>query len=425
MTWHFLSLNNMPWPLAHSVRTTSAMKHRSVRCWATCETIALDDTLKTTAFRSSNDINLLDAREKINEIQGLAIRDFIYPSGLIVQGTPVALTQAQNLDVISSFHSVPLALFIQDEILDILLLEDGEQSLVGQSLRLQGWRDDTGPQQTISFTDSFGNKLFQDVADVAELTLENIIHWDEGRYEGLLKTSDITSIMIQPSVNSLRFNPQFTIENNQAGSHMKTGTMKIYFNSDLDGSNQTVAVADSGLDEDHGDFGNRVVGNYDVINDGSTADRWSGHGTHVSCTVLGDGFRGGYTGVAPEADLYFQAMENDNTGNFQSPSLNYLLNSAYNDGARTHTNSWGSGGNNIYGRYTSESQDVDDRANYYDRYYNGAEGLTILFAAGNDGPNPDTIGPPGTAKILLQLECIRIVIQVHLIQLCQAPPEVR
>ena len=48
-----------------------------------------------------------------------------------------------------------------------------------------------------------------------------------------------------------------------------------------------------------------------VINDGSTADKWSGHGTHVSCTVLGDGFRGGYAGVAPEAQLYFQAMEND------------------------------------------------------------------------------------------------------------------
>ena len=346
----------------------------------------------------SNQVNLLESREKLNEIQGLTIRDFIYPSGLIVQGTPMALMEAQNLDVISSFHSVPLALFTQGEILDILLLEEGEQSLIGQTMRLQGWRNDLGPQQSISFTDSYGNNLFQDVADVAELTLQDTIHWDEGRYEGSLKTSDIASIMIQPSVNSLRFNPQFTIDNNQAGSHMKTGTMKIYFNSDLDGSNQTVAVADSGLDDDHGDFGNRVVGNYDVINDGSTADKWSGHGTHVSCTILGDGFRGGYTGVAPEADLYFQAMENDNTGNFQSPSLNYLLNSAYNDGARTHTNSWGSGGNNIYGRYTSESQDVDDRANYYDRYYNGAEGLTILFAAGNDGPNPDTIGPPSTAK---------------------------
>tara|TARA_B100000900_G_scaffold263254_2_gene224531 strand:- start:16691 stop:21310 length:4620 start_codon:yes stop_codon:yes gene_type:complete len=346
----------------------------------------------------SNQINLLESRERINEIQGLTIRDFIYPSGLVVQGTPMALSQAQNLNFVASYHSVPLAFFIQDEILDVLLLEEGEQSLIGQTMRLQGWRDDLGPQQAISFTDSFGNNLYQDVAEIAELSLENIIHWDEGRYEGVLKTTDIASIMIQPSVNSLRFNPQFTIDNNQAGSHMKTGTMKIYFNSDLDGSNQTVAVADSGLDDDHGDFGNRVVGNYDVINDGSTADKWSGHGTHVSCTVLGDGFRGGYTGVAPEADLYFQAMENDNTGNFQSPSLNYLLNSAYSDGARTHTNSWGSGGNNIFGRYTSESQDVDDRANYYDRYYNGAEGLTILFAAGNDGPNPDTIGPPSTAK---------------------------
>ena len=31
--------------------------------------------------------------------------------------------------------------------------------------------------------------------------------------------------------------------------------------------------------------------------------------------------------------------------------------------------------------------------------YNGGEGLTILFAAGNDGPNSDTIGS-GTARML-------------------------
>ena len=346
----------------------------------------------------SNNINMLDARQQINEIQGLEIREFIYPSGLIIQGTPSALLEAEGLDSVSSFHPVPIAMLVQEEILDVLLLEDGEQSLIGQRMRIQGWRGDMGPQQVVSLTDSNQYTLKQDIADVVELSLEDVIRWDEGRYEGTLKTDQLISLVQQPSVNSFRYNPEFTIENNNAGSHMKTGTMKIYFTSDLDGSNQTVAVADSGLDDDHGDFGNRIVGNYDVINDGSTADKWSGHGTHVSCTVLGDGTRGGYTGVAPEADLYFQAMENDNTGNFQSPSLNGLLNSAYNAGARTHTNSWGSGGNNIYGEYTSESQDVDDRANYYDRYYNGAEGLTILFAAGNDGPNADTIGPPSTAK---------------------------
>lgn len=346
----------------------------------------------------SNNINMLDARQQINEIQGLEIREFIYPSGLIVQGTPSALFEAESLDSVASFHPVPLAMLVQEEILDVLLLEDGEQSLIGQRMRIQGWRGDLGPLQSISFTDSNQNTLKQDVADVIEMSLDDAIRWDEGRYEGTLKTDQLISIVQQPSIHSLRYNPQFTIENNNAGSHMKSSTMKIYFTSDLDGANQTVAVADSGLDDDHGDFGNRIVGNYDVINDGSTADKWSGHGTHVSCTVLGDATRGGYAGVAPGADLYFQAMENDNTGNFQSPSLNGLLNSAYNAGARTHTNSWGSGGNNIYGEYTSESQDVDDRANYYDRYYNGAEGLTILFAAGNDGPNPDTIGPPSTAK---------------------------
>ena len=34
---------------------------------------------------------------------------------------------------------------------------------------------------------------------------------------------------------------------------MKSSSMKIYFTTDLDGSGQTV-VADSGLDDDHGDF---------------------------------------------------------------------------------------------------------------------------------------------------------------------------
>ena len=109
---------------------------------------------------------------------------------------------------------------------------------------------------------------------------------------------------------------------------MNINAMKQYYTTDLDGSGQIVAVADSGIDEDHGDFGTRIIGNVDVIGDGSTADAHSGHGTHVACTVLGDGNRGGYAGVAPEAELYFQAMENDNNGNFQWSSINNMLNTA-------------------------------------------------------------------------------------------------
>ena len=71
-----------------------------------------------------------------------------------------------------------------------------------------------------------------------------------------------------------------------------------YFTSPLDGSGEIIAVADTGLDHDHGDFGNRVDAKVDMVGDGSTADTDSGHGTHVACTVLGDGSRGGYRGVA-------------------------------------------------------------------------------------------------------------------------------
>ena len=344
---------------------------------------------------AANDRNLADVRSEINDIQGLVIREYLPPSGLVLQGTETALDKAASLDSVVASHSVPVALILQSELQDVLLLEGSESALVNERLRIEGWFGSEGPEQTVSISDGSG-EIKQDIAEVIQTSLTDVIQWDDGRYEGDLMTPEIIDIAMQPSVGVIRFNPVFEIHNDNARSHMRTNNMQTYFTTDLDGSGQIVAVADSGLDEDHGDFGSRVVANNDVINDGSTADRWSGHGTHVSCSVLGDGSRGGYAGVAPEAQLYFQAMENDNTGNFQSPSLNSLINSAYNAGARTHTNSWGNNGG--YGQYNSDSRDVDDRTNTYDRYYSGGEGLTVLFAAGNDGPDPDTVSPPGTAK---------------------------
>ena len=343
-------------------------------------------------------VHLQTARSEMAAIEGLVVREFISPSGLMLQGTPHALAQAAFIDGVVAQHQVPVGMLVDGAVLDVLLMEDGATTLQGQLMRIEGWRDETGPVDTIEFVDETQSSLIQSLAEVAPLVFEEPKKWDEGRYEGTLSTTDILGLMMQPSLRLFQFDPAFITYNNNARSNMKTGEMTTYFTTDLDGSGQIVAVADSGLDEDHGDFGTRVVANNDVIGDGSTADKHSGHGTHVSCTVLGDGTQGGYAGVAPEAELFFQAMENDNTGNFQSPSLNYLLNSAYSAGARTHTNSWGSSQTSDQGKYTSSAEDVDDRANYYDRYYNGREGLTILFAAGNDGPNTGTVGAPATAK---------------------------
>ena len=345
----------------------------------------------------NNERNLLDVRSELSDLQGIEVREYISPSGLLVQGTHDGFDSARLIDGIEGQLLVPLAMFLDDVFLDAMLFEQETATIYGQEVRLEGWRS----QQTldlISIHDASGSSIEQDLNDVASLAMDDVVKLDDGRYRGLLSVDDVLDIVRQPSVMWLRFEPQMAFSNDQSKNHMKISTMRSYFTTDLDGSGQIVAVADSGLDEDHGDFGTRVVGNFDVIGDGSTADKHSGHGTHVACTVLGDGTKGGYAGVAPDASLYFQAMENDNTGNFQSPSLNYLLNTAYNSGARIHTNSWGSSAASNQGKYTSESEDVDDRANNYDRVYNGVEGLTILFAAGNDGPNAGTVSSPSTAK---------------------------
>ena len=358
---------------------------------------ALEPRMDVQLLLIDNNRHMLEVRNDLSEITGLEVREFVGPSGLMVQGTSSAFVRAQSIPSVVAQWDVPLAMFLDDSMLDAMLFEGGTEALQGEEVRLEGWWNQQ-QLESLAISDTDGNTIQQELGEVAAIALDDSVHLDQGQYRGYLAVNTLLDVVRQPSVMWLRFEPQMAFENDQSKNHMKINTMRSYFTTDLDGSGQIVAVADSGLDEDHGDFGTRVVGNYDVIGDGSTADRHSGHGTHVACTVLGDGTKGGYAGVAPDAELYFQAMENDNTGNFVSPSLNYLLNTAYNAGARIHTNSWGSAATSTQGEYTSEAEAVDDRSFNYDKVSNGQEGLTILFAAGNDGPNAGTIGSPSTAK---------------------------
>ncbi len=338
----------------------------------------------------STEFRFAEIRVELSKQNGIEIREFIAPSGLLVQGTQAGLSRLIDVKGVASVQPVPLAMLVDFSIMD-----------AGQStpVRIESWRANT-LLPGVDISDNWGMRLHQELDTVANNFLSDSTFAETGRYDGLTSTM-IAKIAAEPSIAWVGNQPSLKIWNDQARNHMNINSMKQYYTTDLDGSGQVVAVADSGLDEDHGDFGTRIIGNVDVIGDGSTADAHSGHGTHVACTVLGDGTRGNYAGVAPEAELYFQAMENDNTGDFQWSSINNMLNTAYSNGARTHTNSWGSKSSSEWGVYTSSSEDVDDRARYYDQFYSGREGLTILFAAGNDGPENNTIGSPATAKNLL------------------------
>ena len=335
----------------------------------------------------SNDHRFAEVRLEIDELQGVEVREFIAPSGLLVQGTQFGLNSLKDVVGVSAIQPVPLAMMVDEYLMHADL---------GAEVRIESWRGE-GLLPGVDISDTWNMRLHQGIESVANEFLEGTTFAETGRYDGITIAS-IADIVAEPSVAWIGEQPKLTNWNDQARNHMNINAMRSYYTTDLDGSGQIVAVADSGLDADHGDFGSRVIASVDLIGDGSTADAHSGHGTHVSCTVLGDGSRGTYSGVAPEAELYFQAMENDNNGNFQWSSINNMLNTAYNQGARIHTNSWGSSSSNDWGKYTASSEDVDDRTRYYDQYYSGREGYVVLFAAGNDGPDSGTVGAPGTAK---------------------------
>jgi len=328
-------------------------------------------------------IGLWDSRLDILQIQGLSIRSTIPPSGFLIQGTAEALQRLQNIESIVAIHDVPSGLMIHQSLRN-------QQSSSNLMVEVIGWKGD----DMVRMEDS-GLEL-QDSLLTAMDYLSDPWSPEKGVIWGSVSFDNLSEIVAIPSVSYISPLPSIILHNDQSRINMGINSIENAFITGLNGSGQTVAVGDSGLDADHGDFTGRLSGVTSVTpGDSSTADLSDGHGTHVACTVLGSGFRsnGGYQGVAPEADLYFQAMEDDDSGALYSYGINSMLNSAYNAGARIHTNSWGS--QSGFGGYSTQSEDADDRTSTWDQYWS-YDGMTVLFAAGNE--RNDGVSPPGTAK---------------------------
>jgi PGF-pre-PGF domain-containing protein len=213
-----------------------------------------------------------------------------------------------------------------------------------------------------------------------------------------IESSKIADIAAIPGVCWIEKLSRFVILNDVAANI--TNVYETRNTYGLNGSGQIVAVADTGLDTGvndasmHDDFEGRIIEIYDTAGDKNLADIISGHGTHIAGSVLGDGScsNGRFKGMAPQAELIFQAAGFSNDWLNIPDGLNDLFLQAYDEGARIHTNSWGTEDEKKYGNYTSESQIVDDFLwNHPD--------MVILFAAGNCGTyGSNTVLAPGTAK---------------------------
>ncbi|MBM7659622.1 subtilisin [Bacillus mesophilus] len=158
------------------------------------------------------------------------------------------------------------------------------------------------------------------------------------------------------------------------------------------GSGVKVAVLDTGVNTSHVDLAGSAEQCKDFTQRKSNlvnnfcSDK-NGHGTHVAGTVLAHGGNdgSGIYGVAPESDLWAYKVLNDR-GSGYSDDIAAAIQHAADEANRLNANviismSLGS---------SSKSTLIADAVSYA---YN--KGVLVVAAAGNSGPNANTIGYPG------------------------------
>jgi serine protease AprX len=240
------------------------------------------------------------------------------------------------------------------------------------------------------------------------------------------------------AVHGVRFIRQRTVprtSNNVATTVMANDYAAVASSGlKLAGSGEIIAVCDTGLDTGipasiHPDFKSRIVAikSYPIASDWSSivknpgaddgpSDLDSGHGTHVSGSILGNGAASASSadvirGHAYQAKLVFQAVEQQMKWKPNAPAdlkseryvlaglpsdLGPLFQYAYTQGARIHSNSWGGGDPGAY----------DDQCRQFDQFVWDHKDMCFVIAAGNDGSDSDgdgainsgSVTSPGTAK---------------------------
>ena len=152
--------------------------------------------------------------------------------------------------------------------------------------------------------------------------------------------------------------------------------------SGFDGTGITIAVIDTGVDYNHPDlFGlgdqGKVIGGYDFIDKDSTPIDTNGHGTEVAGIIAADGQ---LKGIAPKSKILAYRVSDD--GNSVSSDLIIkAIEQAIVDGADIINISLG---------INRTNQKIDNAVNKAND-----QGILVVTAAGNNGPELGTIGSPG------------------------------
>ena len=150
----------------------------------------------------------------------------------------------------------------------------------------------------------------------------------------------------------------------------------------LDGQGIKVGIIDTGIDYNHPDLlgygpSGKVIGGYDYVDPSEKPLDTNGHGTEVAGIIAADG---NFTGIVPKSKLFSYKVSS--TG--EAVSSDYIVEAiqqAMQDGVNVVNISLG------INRTNDQIDNAIDEA--------VKKRIVIVVAAGNNGPQGDTIGSPG------------------------------
>ncbi|MFI8437570.1 S8 family peptidase [Streptomyces sp. NPDC079020] len=163
----------------------------------------------------------------------------------------------------------------------------------------------------------------------------------------------------------------------------------------FDGKGTKVAVLDTGIDADHPDVKDRIVGSRSFV-PGEEVDDKNGHGTHVASTIAGSGAasEGANKGVAPSADLLVGKVLGDG-GSGADSGIIEAMEWAKAEGADVVSMSLGS----------PVPDDGSDPMSQAVDALSADGGPLFVIAAGN-AYGAGTIGSPGSAEKALTVAAV-------------------